>query len=1155
MSISPSIRALYRVIGNIIGKQVFDRISNDDNLASSPEERKQLARKLIDSITKLRRELSSTRDFSAVERILLELNPEQGPESKLIATKLLSWILEAYLLLNQSSTACAEITKPDALLPDRMFASKTLSELRGQFTNDEDLAKVFAENFSANLVLTAHPTAGIQPDYVNHIKHMVETVQEIALRINPQEWEKLGNEASEVNLELLVADLIEDISLSISHMVRAKPYNSTRLQPTDESANFLNNTAEAWEIIPAKIQALEKELKKYLGKQFRLNKHAFRLHSWVARDIDGNPTVSAEQHLRSVLQERLHFLTKYRLELERLWQNFSDDFTSNADLPTKTFFRDEEFKAYYDSLIAEYGDTIDKPNEAYRVVIGYGIIPKLEAITNRLLNLENIDMSVIEAFQGFSVAKDIIEPLELIRTNKVPYKDWTQVHGTIANTKELDLLIRKAQVFSDYGSHGHTRQGNKILAKLTRYLTALWDKQITNKTNYLVGKLLISHSDYAARTDYATLHSKITMQYGSDAKKTQENLLQTFDLLALSELGAIRRQIISMNESFEDMLNVLVLAKTIRAFQPAINGALPSSRLEIVPLTEQISDLRNSYRVTIDALTNTAWHQYLIAEGGRFIKMRGPSDSGKQNGFVASQWEMFRSKQLDTIVVKIFNAYLLQYLYNDSKQLDAWRKLAQGLNTNDISEGLNKQLSELEVIALAIRDFDKFFNTAIEADLSTQLLQGRNFFDKNLWLLAEAKLGLKEVVLVNFDGWGEPVERGGGLEFKDTVKCTQPLGSVPYYERTLQGGGAQQLASNPRTRHAIQDFIGGITEIGLRNANFNLEQAKVTDLSKLYKETYILDPNFTLMMNKLVMLVRSALRSEVLGLDLDDDNKVSNEAVLRLYFRHVIKSPLVFLDLFNIASRPTSRSGAQIKEFLDDPSYANDLGKLASGLELDHIVKILGDIRAIPYAAMFSLVGGNHVSFYGFDKVLAASEKFSANDAEPRSLVEWIAYYCNSTEDTQEARLMRHIMNSLERGIMTADQDCYRKAHEIIENATCDNYDVKNDELITKLMAAQQQTINFIAAVKHYQVADPKQVRFDELLQADIGARDLLTARRNDAAVPRIGIAIAMSKILADARIRGLNPLDSQNIPVNLMDLLRKAFAAGASTFGNGCID
>ncbi len=1150
MPISPSIRALYRVIGNIIGKQIFNRISNDDNLATDPELRKQLARKLIDTITQLRRELSSTRNFDSIEKALLEIHPGDNAESQLIATKLLSWILEAYLLLNQSSTACAEITKPEALAPDRLMASKMLNQLRQAFSSDEELRKVFTENFSANLVLTAHPTAGIQPDYVNHIKHMVETVQEIAYRVNPEEWESFNQDGLEESFELSVADLIEDISLSISHMVRAKPYNTEVLRPVDESSNFLNNIAEAWTIIPAKIQALEKELKKYLGKQFRLDENVFKLHSWVARDIDGNPTVSAEQHLRSVLQERLHFLTKYRLELDQLWQNLSDDFTSDTHLPTKTFFRDDKFKALYDSLMKEFGDVISKPHQAYRVVIEYGIILKLEGITDKLLRLENLSESGSKVFQGFNVIKDVIEPLELIRANKVPDRDFKQINGTIANTKEIDLLIRKAQVFSDYGSHGHTRQGNKILAKLTKYLTALWDKQVTNKTNYVISAY---KPDLIVKNDYNTLHAKILIQYLGDSRKVQENLLQTFDLLMLSELGAIKRQIISMNESFEDMLNVLVLAKTIGAFQTSTDEALPQSRLEIVPLTEQISDLRNSYRITINALINPAWHEYLIAQQGRFIKMRGPSDSGKQNGFVASQWEMFRSKQLDTLVVKIFNAYLQEKLCSDSKELTAWRKLAQGLDSSNIEEGLNKQLSESDVIVLALRDFDRFFSTAIEEDTSKQLLQGRNFFNQELWLRAYKSTGLKAVKLINFDGWGEPVERGGGLEFQDTVKCTQPLGSIPYYERTLQGGGAQQLASNPRTRHAIQDFINGITEIGLRNAKFELEQAQTKDLAQFYKSIYTLDPDFTLVMNKLVNIVRTALRSEVLGLDLDDDYKPSDETTLRLYFRHVIKSPLIFLDLFNIASRPTSRSGAQIKEFLDNPDYSNDLAKLAAGLDIENIVKILGDIRAIPYAAMFSLVGGNHVSFYGFDKVLANKDRFGISSQ--RTLVEWIAHYCNLTEDSQEARLMRHIINSLERGIMTADQDCYRKAHTIIEEATGDNYDPDKDPLTNKLIAAQQHTINFIAAVKRYQVADPKTVKIEELLQNDKDARDLLIARRNDAAVPRIGIAIAMSKILANAKAQGLNPLDSKNIPANQLDLLRKAFAAGASTFGNGCID
>lgn len=1140
MSIPASIRALYRVIGNLIGKNIADRIKNDDNLDPNPETRKILASKLIETITKLRRELAGSRDFDNIAEIISVFLQENKFASKNQGIKLCAWILEAYLLLNQSSTACADITKPYALMPDRIFAAELIKQVKENSSDTEIEAKLEAifRDFSANLVLTAHPTAGIQPDYVNHIKHMVETVQEIAQRVDPQDWDQFVQQDSAKALEIALADLLENISLSISHMVRAKPYNSEILTPIDESLNFLNNIEEAWEIVPSKVQTLEKELQKTFGKDFRLNSNFFRLHSWVARDIDGNPTVSADMHLRAILQERLHFLTKYRLELDNLWLSLSDDFTSDPNLPSKTFFRDQGFKDFYDNIVKASASFINKPHQAYRVVIEHGIIAKLEIIIDNLLSLQKVDISNIGLFFGFNVSEDIIKPLELIRANKENI-----------NTKEIDLLIRKARIFSDYGSWGHTRQGNDTLAKLSRYLTALWDKQINNKTFHVVMDPSLEPGLQTA--SFEALRQKIILQYGSDSGKTQQRLLQTYDLIALSELGAIRRQIISMNQSFEDMLNSLVIAKTTRAFVSATEAEMPWSRLEIVPLTEQISDLRNSYRVTIDALTNPAWHQYLIAQNGRFIKMRGPSDSGKQNGFVASQWEMFRSKQLDTIVVKIFNAYLKSNLNADSRELHAWRNIARETDISSFQEIPNQELSEKEVIALAIRDFDRFFAIEKETDIKAQLLQGRFYFDRSLWQRAQAE-GIIEIKLINFDGWGEPVERGGGLEFENTVRCTQPIGSIPYYERTLQGGGAQQLASRLRTRQAIQDFIHGISALGLRSYEFNKEENSTDNLSAFYKNNFVMNPDFSATMNHLVLLIRSALRSEVFGLDLDDDNKVSNETALRIYFRHVIKSPLVYLDLFNIASRPTSRSGAQIKELLNSPEYGNSLDALAEKLPVENIVSILADIRAIPYAAMFSLLGGNHVSFYGFDKVLEDQTKIGS---ENKTIVEWLSYFYHNEDDSQETRLTKHIIDSLERGVITGDQDCYRKAHELIELSTNPEYKADKDILLNKLRNAQQTCINFIAKIKNYQVENPEQVRIEELMQNDHSARDLLIARRNDAAVPRIGIALSMREILANAKNSNLNPLDSKNIPVNLLDLLRKAFAAGASTFGNGCID
>ncbi|MCE2929125.1 MAG: phosphoenolpyruvate carboxylase [Candidatus Caenarcaniphilales bacterium] len=1095
--ISPSIRALYRAIGKIIGKQIYDRVASDQFLDNDPDARKSYADEVINAITQFRNELINTRDFKNIQKIIEKLFDKELS----IVIKQLAWILEAYLLLNQSSTASAEVTKPNATLSDRAFMANLIDEIRTKVLQEKDLAKIFTKDFSMNLVLTAHPTAGIQPDYIFHIKNMVNAVQKIAFRLAAS---NSNNDLNVTQLESMVSDIIDDIILSVSHMVRAKPYNLDRLKPSDESKNFIDNIHEAWEIIPSKIQALEYELKKYLGQEFRIHQRFFRIHSWVARDIDGNPTVTSMEHMHAILQERVNFLTRYRRDLEKLFLSLSDDFTSDPNYPSKTYFVDEQFKKLYESLLEQNTDQA-KPYQAYRVVL-LALISKLNAVIDHLMNIADIkDFNITKVF---NFERDIIRPLELIRSNKVG-----------VNTQEIDLLIRKTGVFGEFGSHGHTRQGADALAKLSKYLTAFWDNQIELKTNFIIKADLIKSKSI----DYNLLRSKITIQFISESKKTQEKILQTFDLLELSELGGIKRLIISMNSCFEDMLNALVIAKTIDAFRPAQGDLLPWSRLEIVPLTEQIVDLIDSYKVTLDALLNPAWHQYLIANKGRFYKMRGPSDSGKQNGFAASQWQMFRSKQFDTIVVEIFNAFLRAEISGDDSLKKLW--LNYQSSSHDSSE--DKIINESIVL------FEKFF--------------AGEQFPKALWQKAFVQEDLSRVRLINFDGWGEPIERGGGLEFEYTVKYTQPIGSLPYYERTLQGGGAQQLTSSLRTKQAVQDFINGVSEIAVRR--FALDRYYAV-------ESLILDPNFVETMNRMTLLLRQSLRNEVIGIDLEDDNKVFDENNLRLYFRHVVTSPLVFLDLFNIASRPTSRSGTQIKEFLDQTQYSNNLLELANNLQIENILQILADIRAIPYAAMFTLVGGNHVSFYGFDKIISDSEKFCIGKGKTKkTLLEWISYFYQDENDSQEHRLMKHIIDSLEKGIMTADQDCYRRAHEIIEKTIDPSYNSANDLLIFKLLAAQQSTMNFVALVKKYKVNNPQKVLITELLQSNLAEKDLMLARRNDAAVPRMGIAVSIAQIFEHCKKHSVNPLARENIPENLLDLIRKAFAAGASTFGNGCID
>ena len=97
LDISYSVRALYRIIGKIIGRQISDRVASDARLDDKAEKRKALAQEVIDSITAFRKELLQGRDFNKIEQIIADI----FEKDEKIAIKQFAWILEAYLLLNQ----------------------------------------------------------------------------------------------------------------------------------------------------------------------------------------------------------------------------------------------------------------------------------------------------------------------------------------------------------------------------------------------------------------------------------------------------------------------------------------------------------------------------------------------------------------------------------------------------------------------------------------------------------------------------------------------------------------------------------------------------------------------------------------------------------------------------------------------------------------------------------------------------------------------------------------------------------------------------------------------------------------------------------------------------------------------------------------------
>jgi phosphoenolpyruvate carboxylase len=99
--------------------------------------------------------------------------------------------------------------------------------------------------------------------------------------------------------------------------------------------------------------------------------------------------------------------------------------------------------------------------------------------------------------------------------------------------------------------------------------------------------------------------------------------------------------VISKAENVSDMLEVAVLLKEAGLLTP---GAAASSRLQIVPLFETIADLRRAGDTMAEWFALPLARAIVASLGDVQEVMLGYSDSNKDGGYVASNWELYKAE-------------------------------------------------------------------------------------------------------------------------------------------------------------------------------------------------------------------------------------------------------------------------------------------------------------------------------------------------------------------------------------------------------------------------------------------------------------------------------------------------------------------------------
>jgi len=339
----------------------------------------------------------------------------------------------------------------------------------------------------------------------------------------------------------------------------------------------------------------------------------FEFRSWAGSDRDGNPYVTVDVTQDTLERQREIVLERYRTKLKRLSAVLSQD---GDRYPTTGAFSaslDADFEQF--PMITEEAEE-RYPDEPYRQKlrlmrerlnrIGDVRPGGYESDEQLLEDLETVDAS-LRAYGGGDIAEAFVEPL------------LRQVSTFGFSLASLDLRDHRIQ---------HTKAIDEALAEEgIDYRGLDEDERVELLTDAILQDEPV-----------------IDPQNPGDVSEVAEKVLRRFAALGdwQKEFGveAIDTYCISMTEEPSHVLEVLFLADQVGAV------SLPDhAGLDVVPLLETESALNGADRIMGTLFENEAYKQVLEARNNTQEIMLGYSDSNKENGFLAANWDLYKNQK------------------------------------------------------------------------------------------------------------------------------------------------------------------------------------------------------------------------------------------------------------------------------------------------------------------------------------------------------------------------------------------------------------------------------------------------------------------------------------------------------------------------------
>lgn len=488
---------------------------------------------------------------------------------------------------------------------------------------ESELAKVSLP--AVRLVATAHPTKILRHRIIAHqgeIYGLLKALHSPALK-DPFE---------QVDLLQRLAEKIE-VLWATQFSRGEKPKASDDI---DHTLTFFSRTI--YDALAGFHRELDRLYRYRTGRTLpEHRKPRLTLGSWVGSDMAGNPNTTPEVFAEALRKQHHAVLLKYAEDLHGIAPRFSHaDYRAPLSEPLKdSLDRDLEEMA---SSGRDIGPLLRyRRREPYRL--------KLTLMAERLEH--TLDAPVLDASSArptFSYAN--VDALKA---------DLALLNESLAGSgyhrsrlQELDLFARKLGLYGfhvasmDLREQAHVvaRAGLAVLEQLrvnvsgadSATLEANYTREILELGDGLIAPLF---------SEFDPLPEGF--QQDGDARRLFSMLNVARRAQSALGAGAVSGLVLTMTESPAHVLAALLVMKAQGLFVIDARGRT-DSRLDVIPLFERIDDLRAGPEILRALFRNDAYKRQLQARGNLQVVMLGYSDSSKDGGYFASNWEIYRAQ-------------------------------------------------------------------------------------------------------------------------------------------------------------------------------------------------------------------------------------------------------------------------------------------------------------------------------------------------------------------------------------------------------------------------------------------------------------------------------------------------------------------------------